>query len=303
VDGVAVSPRGIDRPGTGRDTHSPTGFIQDLGAAYRASGRMLPIMDTFDIHVYEDNSSIPPTFAHPTSTTISVADYGKLVPLLGHAFDGTPQRGSTLPIVYGEYGVETTIPSDKAALYTGTEPATTKPVAPSTQGAYYREAIALAFCQPNVRALFIFHAFDEPDLAGWQSGVYYVNGTPKPSLPIVREAISEAHRGIIARCPGLQLTPEALSPVWLHGRLSARTPIRFRLNCSIDCRYTASLEKLPSGAAVLTTRGRLVGRTPNRVSLARRVAAGRYRLHLTLAAPVNQGPLRVLSSPPFTLLP
>jgi hypothetical protein len=172
VDGVAVSPRGIDRPGTGRDTHSPTAFIQDLGAAYRASGRMLPIMDTFDIHVYEDNSRIPPTFAHPTSTTISVADYGKLVPLLGHVFDGTPQPGSTLPIVYGEYGVETTIPADKAALYTGTEPATTKPVAPSTQGANYREAIALAFCQPNVRALFIFHGFDEPDLSGWQSGVY-----------------------------------------------------------------------------------------------------------------------------------
>jgi len=302
VDGVAVSPQGIDRPGTGRDTHSPTAFIHDLGVAYRASGRTLPIMDTFDIHVYEDNSSIPPTFAHPASTTISIADYGKLVPLLGQAFDGTPQPGSTLPIVYGEYGVETTIPPDKAALYTGTEPATTKPVDPSKQGTYYREAIALAFCQSNVRALFFFHAFDEPTHAGWQSGVYYVDETPKPSLTIVRKAISEAHRGIIARCPGLELTPEALSLVWPHGRLSASTPVRFRLDCSIDCSYTASLEKVPSGAAVLTTRGRLVGRTPNQVSLARRVAPGRYRLHLTLAAPVNPGPPRVLTSPPFALL-
>ena len=39
VWGGATAPRGIDRPGTGRDTHSPTTFIRDLGAAYRGSGR------------------------------------------------------------------------------------------------------------------------------------------------------------------------------------------------------------------------------------------------------------------------
>src|SRR5918911_1603589 len=33
VLGGAVSPRGGDRPGTGRDTHSPTAFITDMGAA------------------------------------------------------------------------------------------------------------------------------------------------------------------------------------------------------------------------------------------------------------------------------
>ena len=32
--------------------------------------------------------------------------------------------------------------------------------------AYYRQAMQLAFCQPNVRGLFLFHAFDEPALAG-----------------------------------------------------------------------------------------------------------------------------------------
>src|SRR5207245_1184555 len=30
VIGGAVSPRGVDRPNTGRDTHSPTTFIPDL---------------------------------------------------------------------------------------------------------------------------------------------------------------------------------------------------------------------------------------------------------------------------------
>ena len=105
---AATSPGGI------RPTHSPTTFITDLGNAYRLSGRKLPIMDSFAIHPYQDNSSTPPGFAHPNNTTIAIADYDKLVKLLGQAFDGTPQPGSTLPIFYGEFGVETVIPSAKS---------------------------------------------------------------------------------------------------------------------------------------------------------------------------------------------
>ena len=60
-------------------------------------------MDAFGLHPYGDNSSQPPTVAH-TSTTIALADYGKLVALLGEAFDGTAQPGSTLPIVDTPYG-------------------------------------------------------------------------------------------------------------------------------------------------------------------------------------------------------
>src|SRR5438128_433653 len=114
VLGGAVSPRGIDRPNTGRDTHSPTAFITDMGTAYRASGRTKPIMDEFAFHPYGDNSSQPPTFQHPSSTSIGLGDYAKLVGLLGSAFDGTAQAGSTLPSVYDEYGVETQLPDPTA---------------------------------------------------------------------------------------------------------------------------------------------------------------------------------------------
>src|SRR5919197_6363404 len=111
VLGGAVSPRGIDRPNTGRDTHSPTAFITDMGAAYRAaSGRTKPIMDEFAFHPYGDNSSQPPDFQHASSTSIGLGDYDKLVALLGAAFDGTAQAGSTLPIVSDQYGVETPVP-------------------------------------------------------------------------------------------------------------------------------------------------------------------------------------------------
>ncbi len=68
VYGGAVSPRGTDRPQGIRPTHSPTTFIQGLGVAYRASGRSRPVMDAFAIHVYADNSSIPPTRGNPRTT-------------------------------------------------------------------------------------------------------------------------------------------------------------------------------------------------------------------------------------------
>jgi hypothetical protein len=85
VIGGALSPRGSDRARGIRPTHSPTAFIQDLGNAYRRSGRSRPLMDVFAIHPYPESSKLPPTFAHPNSTSISIADYGKLVQLLAAA--------------------------------------------------------------------------------------------------------------------------------------------------------------------------------------------------------------------------
>ena len=181
VVGGNLAPRGADDPSSSRQTHSPTSFIKDLGTAYRASGRSKPLMDMFSIHVYGESPNIPPSFQHPHSTPIGIGDYDKLVSLLGRAFDGTSQQGSKLPIVYGEYGVETSVPSGG---YTGTEIVPT--VDPGTQARYYRQAIELAACQENVRALDFFHVIDERKLTGLQSGLYYLDGTAKPSAEAVK---------------------------------------------------------------------------------------------------------------------
>ena len=45
VIGGGLAPRGGDDSTASRQTHSPTAFIRDLGAAYRASGRKRPLMD------------------------------------------------------------------------------------------------------------------------------------------------------------------------------------------------------------------------------------------------------------------
>jgi hypothetical protein len=201
VLGGALSPRGADRPGGSRPTHSPTAFIRDLGAAYRASHRSRPLMDAFALHPYMQASSVPPTAAHPKNTSITLTDYPKLVALLTEAFQGTAQAGARLPIYYTEFGVQTAVPAPKRRFYLDlSSPARTDSVSFAVQGAYYRLALELAYCQPTVRGLFVFHTFDEPSLSGWQSGLYFADRTPKPSLPAFKRAVADLRNGRLPRC-------------------------------------------------------------------------------------------------------
>jgi hypothetical protein len=280
VLGGAVSPRGGDVAGGIRPTHSPTVFIQDMGAAYRASGRTVPIMDGFAFHPYEDNSSIAPVDGvHPNSTTISLADYDTLVALLGEAFGDY-----ALPIWYDEFGVESQVPAAELALYTGAEPATTKPVTEATQAAYYRQAVQLVFCQPNVRGIFLFHTVDEKDLAGWQSGLYYVDETPKTSLKATKVALDESRRGVVAHCDGLELPVKP--KIVQHGAV-------LTLTCDLDCSYVAQLYRLP-GKLLVTKHGRAIGGAPTTLPLRVPKAAASYRVRLSAIAPVNPGKAALL---------
>jgi hypothetical protein len=160
-------------------------------------------MDWFSFHPYLEKSSIPPTFAHPKVKVIAIADYGKLTRLLGRAFDGTGQPGSTLPILYDEFGVQTRSTDGKRELYTnqGLRSADDA-VDEATQARYYTIALQLAACQRNVVGLLFFHVSDEADLGRWQSGMYYADDTPKSSLAPVRTAANAARAGtLVPNCP------------------------------------------------------------------------------------------------------
>jgi hypothetical protein len=216
VVGGALDSHGNDVAGAHPASHSPATFIRDLGLAYRASGRTTPIMDVFDEHIYGDTSALPPSMPH-VGSTLTEGDYARLVALLAKAFDGTAQKGSTLPILYGEYGVESAIPSAKASVYTGAEDAPT--VDEATQGSYYAQALRLAQCQPNVIGLMIFHVVDESALAAWQSGPFYADGTPKSSLPAIHDAAVAAESGSAAQCP--DRTPPSVTLSTANGAISA----------------------------------------------------------------------------------
>jgi hypothetical protein len=290
VWGGAVSPRGSDRPEGIRPTTSPTAFIQSLGTAYRASGRTLPVMDGFAFHPYPDNSSVSPDLPHPRSTSIGLADYGKLVSLLGTAFDGTAQQGSSLPILYDEFGIEAEIPAGKASLYTGTEPTTTKPVDEYRQAAAYDLGLRLAFCQPTVAGVLLFHSQDESALLSWQSGVYYADGTPKSSLPAVRDSLDRTRGGSIARCDGLALDVR-LTNVRFPGPKEFTSGTRdTHFRCTLDCRWELKATRTTNGAVAATVRGYArYGRTSVASLTGRRLGAAPLRLQLTVTQAVNPG--------------
>ena len=296
VYGGAVSPRGSDNPSGIRPTHSPTAFIPDMGAAYRESGRTKPIMDAFAFHPYTDFSSQPPATQHPNTTTVALADYGKLVALLGRAFDGTAQPGSTLPILYDEFGVESLIPTAKSSLYTGVEPTTTRPVDEKTQAEYYKQAIALAFCQPNVVGMLMFHVVDEPGLPQWQSGVFYVDRSPKASLQGMRVAIGFVRRGIAAKCPGMKLPVKGK----LGRVLSKPDRLGVLLSCDIDCNYVVRLVRTSDRRTLRTATGRASGRRSKWVLVTPAgVPTGRYRFTVSLVAPLNPAQPTAVSTGAF----
>jgi hypothetical protein len=260
VIGGALSPRGQDKASAARQTHSPTRFIADLGTAFRASGRVRPIMDMFAIHPYLIPSALPPSFAHPRTTTIGIGDYPKLVRLLTRAFAGTAQRGETLPIVYDEFGYQSQIPQSKRRLYTHlTAPAAKDAIPESLQAAYYRRAFQLAACQPTVAGVLIFHVIDERDARAWQSGLYYSDGTPKSSLGAVRTAALAAQDGTLSGCPQDKTTDNVSGIVFHEPSATEPSALAVDFTCTLPCSYQVRVLDARTSEVAATTEGKAVG--------------------------------------------
>jgi hypothetical protein len=213
VIGPATSLWGNDNPhAISNVSHSPVNFVRELGVAYRASGRDRPIFDTFGHHPYPGDASERPWKVHQ-GTQVSQGDLNKLVEVLRDEFVGTAQPfpGNGLSIWYLEDGYQTTIDEAKQPLYwgyenwphaipdyVGGEPESPQPSADSPapdQWTQTIDAIRLAYCQPYVGAYFNFLLWDERSLYGWQSGVFWADGTPKDSYPAFRQVIHEVDEG------------------------------------------------------------------------------------------------------------
>jgi hypothetical protein len=301
VIGGALSPHGEDKPGAVRPTHSPSRFITDLGRAYRATHRRLPIMDMFAIHPYVIPSRLPPTFQHPRTTTIGIADYPKLVRLLTSAFRGTAQRGETLPIVYDEFGYQSTIPPAKQGLYTHLRSPVAKDAIPEAlQAAYYRQAFALAACQPTVAGVLIFHVSDERDARAWQSGVYYANGTPKSSLAAVRAAALAAQSGVLARCRTAKTTNDLAAVTFHEPTTTAPTALSVDLTCSSPCTYQLRVVDATTGDADASADGKALGAQTITIP-ADGLTAGSYQYALRVFKCGKPGTTETRFSRPFAL--
>jgi len=306
VIGVALSPRGGDNPNGKRQTHSPTTFLLDMGKAYRSLHRHKPLMDAFAMHPYLEKSSLPPTFAHPKSKSIGLADYNKLVGVLKKAFKGTAQPASTLPIVYDEFGVQSKIPSAKTSQYFNLRSRPAKDaVSETTQAAYYKQALQMAYCQPNVMGMLLFHVSDERNAKAWQSGLFYADDTPKSSLDPVRDVIDSMRDGTLSSCSGAsRLT--ALKAVTFP---KSATPYTTNdvdwsadISCVNQCTYYAKIESFPSGEPVAEEYSDLDAGLPATITFPKApLAPGQYRIVVRVWQYGKIGTTVVRTGTPFTV--
>lgn len=212
VIGPATSPWGNDVPGGfGNISHSPTRFLLELGAAYRATGRAKPLFDTLGHHPYPASSGERPWRTHTDDRLISIGDHERLVSATRQAFGGTaqPVPGEGLKIWYLETGYQTVPDPAKRALYRGEEnwpgslpdnvggepsqpPPSADSVAPD-QATQLVDSVRLAYCQPYVQAYFNFQLRDEVDLAGWQSGLLWADGSRKGSYDAFKRVVAEVN--------------------------------------------------------------------------------------------------------------
>jgi hypothetical protein len=199
VWGVGLSPRGNDNPNAASDSStSPVHFLEDLGSWFKlfahATGRSTPLMDGFDFHPYPIPQSIAFPVGYRDPNDASISNLARIYQAFYNGFAGSPQRtigqqaGGGLPVSLNEMGIQT---DETAALgYSGIEVSANgaggvvgKFATQAYQAGYYLAMLTLLACDPNVSLINIFHLVDEPDLQGWQSGLYEVGaGTPVAKL-------------------------------------------------------------------------------------------------------------------------
>ncbi|HEY4347857.1 MAG TPA: hypothetical protein VGM80_09730, partial [Gaiellaceae bacterium] len=224
VWGVGLSPRGNDSPSApSNSSTSPVRFLGYLGAWFRSfalkTGRTAPLMDGLDFHPYPVPQSLPFATGYPDPRDASVSNLPRIYQAFYDGFNKTPQRtigqqaGGGLPVSLNEMGIQTDernqlgyvnleVSANAAGGMVGAD------ASQAYQAAYYRQMLALLSCDPNVRLVNIFHLVDEPNLTGWQSGLYEFSAI----TPIAKQSATDVAAWIAQTHGACQGTPTAWRP-------------------------------------------------------------------------------------------
>jgi hypothetical protein len=198
-------------------------------------------------------------------------------------FDETGGRsahalGSFVRLFVDEAGYQAQVRSDKAGYYSGTE--NVKLLDDATQGKYYAQLISMVSCDPNIALLNLFHLVDERLLAGWQSGLELVDGTPRASYATVKAAVA-ANRS----CQGLlRLWQHTTSVVGARADFGG---LKRSFALSVGEGFTYKVSLLRRGRAVSSATGTnpdgsIVFKLPP-------LKAGTYQVLVRLSAATNPG--------------
>ena len=151
-----TAPRGNNNPSEPRASVSPLTFLK----AVHAAG--LKHFDAWAHHPYPVSPSETPTTKPNSGQTITLGNIQVLIDQLTRYY-------GQKPIWITEYGWQTNPPDH----YFG--------VSWSKQASYLKQSFAIARKNPRIQLMLWFLLRDEPNIAGWQSGLETVNGKKKPS--------------------------------------------------------------------------------------------------------------------------
>jgi hypothetical protein len=303
VVGLAVSPRGDDRPGSARNTISPVRFVAAVGAAYRASGRTEPIMDNVALHPYPNVNTDPPDKGYSWPNA-GVPNLGRVQQAFWDAFHGTaqplfeenasPRRTSSVGTfvrwILDEAGWQTS--TADVPGYDGTE--NVRVVDEATQARYHAQVVSRFECDPHVAALLFFHWVDETDRDRFQTGAVRADDSLKPAAAAVRDAVAGG-------CAGAQVR-------WGHSRSvdgasvggPAKAGYLFFVRAGEDATFTATATAKRAGAGTKPRRVAVKGKL--KAYRARGVKfrgigagnAGAYRFSVRIAAALDPGRVTTL---------
>ncbi len=294
VVGVGLSPRGNDRPSARSNVStSPVRFLAALGAWYRGSGRTRPLMDGLSFHPYPNRAtdSLDRGYAWPNAGFVNL---DRVKQAIWDAFDGTPQPTTLggLRLYLDEVGWQVDTTSRDG--YAGEEnvPVTDE----ETQSVVYGALVRAAECDPDVAAVNLFGFRDDALRTGFQAGLVRVDGTPRPSLTAVQDAIAQraCPAGTEARWQPMRAVLGAGTPTVRLGRRSIVIGVSAAESVSARACLLRGTQTLSSARRALTSAGTAVcatGRVEANRSAILRLAwsRGRQTLALRVSADVNPG--------------
>jgi hypothetical protein len=184
-------------------------------AAVGCSGRYAPLgINAIAHHPYIQGGSRPPT-TPARFDEITIASPGRLKAILAQAVRLGRLRAG-LPIYYTEFAFQTDPPDDILGVSLG------------LQAQYLAESLYKTYRDPRVRGLSQYLLRDDPGLQGFQSGLRFVDGRPKPSHRDYPFPIFAERRGAFATVFGqLRVAPNgARIPVQVQVRLGGRGQFR-----------------------------------------------------------------------------
>ena len=307
VIGLGLSGRGNDLPlAPSNASTSPVRFLRDLGLAYRASGRTLPLMDELGLHLYprSDRDSVLAGDRWPRAGLVNLA---RLKQAFWDAFAGTgqPTVEDGLKLRIDEIGWQAAVPAARRPAYHGRE--TAAATSEAAQAANYAKAIAMAACDKSISALYLLHLRDDADLERYQSGIRRADGSARPAYAAVKSAATRAKRG----CTGGKYARWAHATRVLGSRAQfglgkgqaskLRKSWGFNVTAAEEASYVAAifpaatpaatvrrLASKKSVGAVVTTIGRVRAAYKPRLQFPRRsLRPGRYVYAVRLRASMN----------------